>query len=164
VIAVLESAGMAFPAAEDAVGRVGEPDGPVGLHDDIIGGVEPAAVPVADQRRRFVAAVDLDPAVAVRALDDLALQACGASVGELDTFAVDADQAGGSTPLQDAVAGNVAVAQSRLLREPDGALRPFGQYRAITQEFQFATGQQAGLVNETHVFLTFVRPGTAVCR
>ena len=118
----------------------------------------------ADQRRRFVAAVDLDPAVAVRALDDLALQACGASVGELDTFAVDADQAGGSTPLQDAVAGNVAVAQSRLLREPDGALRPFGQYRAITQEFQFATGQQAGLVNETHVFLTFVRPGTAVCR
>ena len=100
---------VTLPVAGDPVGRIAEPDGAVGLHDEIVGGVEaPTLIAVDDGDNRSVMLGALDPPVAVRARDQATLEVERVAVGELDARAIHREAARGR-PAHDAVVGDVAA-------------------------------------------------------
>ena len=96
---------VAFVVAQDAVGRVGEPDRAVALHDDVVGRVQALALEAVDHdlvghgaSRRHDAARADDGAQAVRAVQQVAIAVARVAVGEFDAVAPHAS--GRRAPLQ----------------------------------------------------------------
>ncbi len=111
--------------AQQAEMRIGEPDGAIRLHHDIVGGVQAAALVMARQDRDgpVVFGAD-DPPAAMLAGDEAALPVAGVAVGLLAGLSENRDGAGLLVPAQDAVIGNVADQQAALVAQPDGTLAP----------------------------------------
>src|SRR5690349_24307214 len=124
---------MPFVRSLDAVRRIGEPDGAVRLDHHVVRRVEAALPPGLDQGRHVPSAVDLDAAVSVRALDDLAGQSERAAVGELDLVGVHADAVIDLGPLQDPVVRDVAEPNRPKLRYPDGPFGPDGVTAVVAE-------------------------------
>ena len=114
---------LVIPA--DAERRVGEPDGAIGFHHHVIGGVQALALETVHQHRD--AAVDLgagDAPGAVLAGHQPPLAIAGVAVGVPRRLAEHADGPGFLLPFQDAVVGDVAPKQVSAIGDVDRALRP----------------------------------------
>src|SRR4051794_10816845 len=133
VVAVLEVSRMTFRRSLDAVRGIGEPDGAIRLDDHVVRRVEAAPPPGLDEGRHVPIAVDLDPAASVRALDDLAGQSEGSSVGEFGVVGIHADAVIGLGPLQDPIVRDVAEPNRSELRNPHGAFGPDGVTAVVTE-------------------------------
>ncbi len=115
----------ALVVAVDAVTRVGEPQRAVRALDDVVGTVQPLAVPVVGEHGD--GAVMLGPGHPARALlaaDQPALPVDGVAVGVAGRLAEHAHRAGGLVPAQDPVVRDVAEHQVAPGREVGGALGP----------------------------------------
>ena len=133
---------MALVVAPDAVRRVAEPDRAVALDDEVVGRVEPLALPVLDERRQGpVAAQPLEPPMAVRAGEDRAVAVEGVAVLELRRLE-EHRRAVVGMPAQHPVVVDVAPQDRAVLREPDRPLGPVGPGREAVED---GAGPEEGL-------------------
>src|SRR5260221_3552403 len=127
--------------AEDAVGRIGEPDAAIRLDDDIVGRVEPlAAVVVGEHGDAAVRLGAGDAARAVLAGDEAALAVARIAVAVVRGLPEDA-HAGTLDELHDAVVRDVAPQESIAVGEID---RPFGPQHAAMQLLEPGIAQRHG--------------------
>jgi hypothetical protein len=116
--------GVAFVRQDDAVGRVGEPDGAVRLDDDVVGRVQPLALEAVHEA--MAGAIRLrpgDPPVAVLAVDDTALAVERVAVGVVVRLAPD-HPSRALGPADRPVRPHVAVHHRLLAGQPHGTLGP----------------------------------------
>ena len=116
---------VAFVVAVDAVGRVGEPDGPVGSHDDVVGTVESLTVEsIGDDGDGSVVFGSSHSTVAVLATDQPALAVERVPIGEAGRLPEESDAARHLVPAQHAVVGYVAPHDVPAGGDVDRPLRP----------------------------------------
>ena len=96
----------------NAVGRIGEPDRPVGLHDDVVGRVQALALEAVGEHRHFAVEFGAqDAAVVMRAGDQTTLAVARLAVGKAGRLAEDLDAAA-LRPTHDPVVRDVAHQQT----------------------------------------------------
>ena len=121
----LGSRPVALVVAEDAVGRVGEPDRAVGPAHDVVRRVQGLAVePVGDDGDRPVVLGAGHPPRVVLAGDEPALAVARVAVGVVGGLAEDADRARLLLPLHHPVVRDVAPQEVAPVPEPHRPLAP----------------------------------------
>ncbi len=116
---------VALVIAEDAVARIGEPDGAVRGYDHVVGGVELLALVAVQQH--IDGAVRLGPGDAPRivlAADEPPLAIARVAVGIVRGRAEDAHMPVFLQPAHHAIVGNIAPHQKSAVAEIDRALGP----------------------------------------
>ena len=109
----------------DAVGGIGEPDGVVRFHDDVVRAVEPLAlVAIGDGDDRTVELGAADAAPAMLAAEEPSLAIDGVAVGVAGGVAKDADGAAGLVPAELAIVRDIAPDERAPARRPGWSLRP----------------------------------------
>ncbi len=110
-----------------AVGGVGEPDGAVRLHHDVVRAVEaPAVIAVGDDGDRAVGLGPRHPPAAALAGDEAALAVDGVAVGEAARRAEDADLSRAVVVAEKTVAGDVAEDERAVGGKPGRPLAEIG--------------------------------------
>src|SRR5690606_8877365 len=144
---------VALIVAFDAVGRVGEPDGPVRFHHDVVGRVERlAVVAVGEHRDLAVVFCALHAAIAVGTGYQPSLTVAGVAIG-VPGRSAERRHADARSPTQDAVVGDVAPEQVAAVSEPDGPLGP-ATVRVQRLELRTAVDQPAEFLLIRYVELT----------
>ena len=116
---------VAFVIAADAEGRIGEPDRTVGLHDDVVGRIEPPALPGVHQHGdRAVMFGAGDAPGQMFAGHEPALPVARIAVGMIGGFAPRRREAGRLVPAHDAIVGGVAPQQIAPVADPHRPLAP----------------------------------------
>ena len=116
----------AFPFAVDAEQRIGEPDGVVGLHDDVVGRVETPAFETVDQNRYVAVVLGAGDTARVRVLagDESALAVTRVAVGVVGRAAEYREAVVLLVELHDPIVRNVAKEKVSAVGEVDRALGP----------------------------------------
>src|SRR5258708_6765015 len=121
----LEGSFVAFVIGHDAVARVSEPDGTVGMHREIVGGVELFALNSVYQHGDGAIVFGARQAArVVLAGEQPALTIAIVTIAVVRGAAKDADFSGVFEPTQDAVVGDVAPKKIAAVAEPHGPFRP----------------------------------------
>ena len=116
---------VALVVALDAVGRVGEPDRAVRLHDRVVRRIEALALPfVGDGDDRAVELGAADAAAGMLAGNEPPLPVDGVAVGVAAGLAEDADVAARLVVAKDAVVRDIRPDEIASRREPGRALGP----------------------------------------
>ena len=121
----LEGGFVAFVVGHDAVAGIGEPDGAVGMHGEIVGSVEMLALErVHEDGDGSVVLRAREAAGVVFAGEQAALAVAIVAVAVVGGATERGDFAGVGVVAQDAVVGNVAPEKIVAIAEPDGAFGP----------------------------------------
>src|SRR4051812_27248097 len=124
---------MAFVIAQQAKRRIGEPDGPVGLHHYVVRRIERFVVEaVGDRRNGAVVFRTRDTAAPVFAGNQTALPVTRIAVRKSGRFAEYADDARLLLPFEHAIIGDVAPQQIAPVTKP---YRPFAPAEAVRDPF-----------------------------